>query len=172
MPHTRGRQARSGRQRKTSWNNFLGTVNTIVPGGAVMANLVSSALTTIAADSTIVRVRGRLSISSADVNPGGAFGSFGAIVVNADAFVVGVTAVPDPISDEADWMIHGNWSIEPTRIGNTDISVAPVYLTIDNKSMRKMNEQFSLLAFKFVNSSSSSMDVRLQFGLRTLVMRQ
>ena len=72
----------------------------------------------------------------------------GICVVSQNAFGVGVTAVPDPIGDDAwdGWMWFWEGSLIVTDATDPELQGGgTARIPIDNKSMRKMNETDTLI---------------------------
>ena len=133
-----------GPRRETSWEDG--------PGGTVRTNLTAIGPSIIGAGSqvtvdglTLVRTRGRFVIKMATAAAAldAAVGAFGICVVEQNAFAIGVTAVPTPITD-ADWDGWIDWtpvSLETAAvISGTSDSGAGVILdyVVDSKSMRRL----------------------------------
>ena len=74
-------------------------------------------------------------------------GSWGIMIVTNDAFAAGAVSVPDPVTDDADWMAHGGFQIVSEVAGATSMPRGS-HLEIRNDSMRKMRENNSLLMLK------------------------
>ena len=132
-----GRFRNDSNRRKTEWSTFdaTGYQNVSSGGATVLSGLAFES------PGTLVRTRGRMSIkpqtTSADLD---IVGAFGIGIVSAEAFGVGVTAVPEPFSD-ADW---GGWMVmEPfamhfEQVTNVGQLIASWQFEIDSKAMRKV----------------------------------
>jgi len=93
---------------------------------------------------TVIRTRGliELTISAATAGLDGYAGAFGIAICSNDAFAVGVTAVPTPISDVAwdGWMWHQFFSVHaPAAFQATGTGPYATTIEIDCKAMRKIN---------------------------------
>ena len=104
----------------------------------------STLISSLAVDeaTTIVRTRGMVSIFpaafSADLN---VVGAFGIGVVSAEAFAIGITAIPTPHSD-ADWPGWLMWESFGYRVEFVDATGfqgnAQQSINVDSKGMRKV----------------------------------
>jgi len=110
---------------------------------------------------TVRRTRGMISIASDQgLVPETQLGAFGAIVVTDAAAAIGVTAMPDPVSDASDdgWFL---WvPFFQTSVTNVN-SRQSVEYHFDSKAMRKVPEGF-LVAFIATNADDTH---GLQIGL-------
>ncbi len=96
---------RSSRTPNLEWSN-TSFIDTAVSGSSTKV-LIGGLTPGAALDFTILRIRGVFGIksdqSAADEDQ---LGALGFIIVNADAFTVGITAIPGPITDaSADWFL-------------------------------------------------------------------
>ncbi len=147
---TRRRTARrpsgsAGRPRLT-WRAFSEVAQTLVGGTNLVVPMTTagpapdlSALG-VFGDYTIRRVRWSLGLQELDAeNTNGAFQVvfWGMTVVSNDALASGVGAIPDPVSDPADWFGYGTAMYQTLDTGKE--SVAREY-QFDVRSMRKVNE--------------------------------
>ena len=85
----------------------------------------------------------------------------GITVVSQDAFASGASALPDPATDDADWVWH-NWMYVPAS--STSIVSAAwegLRLDIHNKSMRKMEQANKTLVIVATNLNISGNDVTI-----------
>ncbi len=93
---------------------------------------------------TIVRIRGLIHVTliTAAAASDGFVGAAGVALVNSDAFGVGITAIPGPLTDAHwdRWMWHSFWDVRAITATIADgVNAASVSqrITIDSKSMRK-----------------------------------
>ena len=108
---------------------------------------------------TVVRVRGELWVASdqqvASEEP---FGALGFAVVSDTAAALGVTAVPDPITDEASdlWFVHQFWQTGLVFLSGVGVSGSwwDRY-SFDSRAMRKVQEGEDI-AVVLANASSTS----------------
>ena len=155
-----------GKARLTQW---VGPADqafvNVATGGSTLVALVSfeEAL-------TVIRNRGGFAHKpqaySSDLTYAGAVGMG---IVTAEAFAIGITAIPTPFSD-ADW---GGWMVwrsfaQQNELQGTAANVifpAAVVMEIDSKAMRKVtpNEVLVIIA------ESQSGAFALSAGIRTLV---
>jgi len=145
MAHSRGSRfpRRTGAGRRVTWNGgpqgTYGTINT--------STVILSATSAEAAgdDLTIVRTRGRiiLNLEVAGAAGQGFEWAFGMGIVSNNAFGIGVTAVPDPIADEAwdGWFVYEQGTLmsrDSTPLLDGIDSVSQL-IVIDSKAMRKIH---------------------------------
>ena len=123
---------------------------------------------------TLVRVRGTGFIF---MDPG-AIGEIilvgvGLIIVKADAFAIGATAVPGPITDlDADWLWHRIVPLGPTAQAAQAGNLVPQVerFEIDSKAQRKVkpNDSLVFVAEGDVSAGAPTYDAHL--GCRHLLM--
>ncbi len=137
-----------GTRRKTGWE--LG------PGGDDLATLdvqqftasgeaiLGSGIIPTLDGLTLVRTRGfaEFVLSGATTALDGFSWGFGICVVNADAFAVGITAVPKPFTDAAwdGWLYHELWALHSPIAGVSNNSANNTRREIDSKAMRKIGQ--------------------------------
>ena len=95
---------------------------------------------------TVVRLRGNFTfgVVTAAAAADGMTGAIGVGICTEEAFAIGITAVPTPITD-ADrdiWMYHRFFSIHRT----IDTDPRPVDFEVDSKAMRKLPEGMVIYA--------------------------
>ena len=86
--------------------------------------------------------------------------AWGIIWATDNAIAAGVASLPDPRSDNADWMAHGSVQV----ISESALRGAPRHslVVIDNDSMRKQRENNSSLIFIAVaNAHDDALNVRV-----------
>jgi len=120
---------------------------------------------------TLVRLRGLLSLTllTADAAGSGFFGACGVALVTAQAFAVGATAVPGPLSevDWDGWLWHSFWdlrTVTATRADGVNSSGAAMRIEIDSKAMRKWEENMVLIG---VNEAVESINAVVEIQART-----
>ena len=160
MAYARGRRRFVARPpRLLSWARSTPTTQTTVPA----ANKIFAASATLSnpgIDETVRRTRGGIWIqsdqSAAIENQ---LGALGAIVITDQAASVGITAIPDPITDASDdgWFI---W-LPFNQSGDLSAGRTGYWHEFDSKAMRKVSEGFQV-AFVVANGSASN---GLQFSL-------
>ncbi len=95
-----------------------------------------------AAASTLVRTRGwlQLSVEIAGLAPTRIVGAMGMIIVSEDAFLVGITALPGPLSDiENDWFVWQPWTLHSDAVDPTGNDVISNFSqAFDSRGMRKL----------------------------------
>ena len=102
---------------------------------------------------TIVRIRGTLSIVS-DIAGGLAFWSAGFVKTSLKAFGVGITAIPIPMVDDADWQWFAGGGI-----GDAAVITSPqpqedvLNVPIDTKSMRRYEQDDEIITLVLANNT-------------------
>ena len=122
-------------------------------------------------DSTLIRLRGEMLISAPTSAPTPRTLFAAAITLGtADQVAIGITAFPDPESDDGDylWYYTGYHTSTVTAAGSED-DWLPRYIVIDNKAMRKLKEREKRPVFLFKNSSGSAGTVVVGLAIRMLV---
>ena len=154
MAHSRrfGRSAHgaSTARRKTSWGSG--------PSGVISRTATGSNLFAVGAQATVagltlVRTRGNLLVflSSIATALDGFSGAIGMAIVSENAFGVGVTAIPTPVTDLAwdGWLYHRFFSVKgvtATEADGANAVSAVERIQIDSKAMRKFKETDLLVA--------------------------
>jgi len=152
----------SGQRRLTAWEigpasgSTDGAPETVAGSGAVV---MTNAVIAVADGLTIVRVRGEVSafFSASSAAQGGFHGAIGLCIVNENAAVVGVSAMPHPVADQEwdGWLFHRWLSIISAGIIDTGVSKsndtinttsAAVRFELDSKAMRKFPADQVLVA--------------------------
>ena len=90
--------------------------------------------------------------------------AWGLVIVNIDAFNSGVGALPDPLSDAADWFGHGYVAYSSLLAAGRDTS--RVY-ELDNRAMRRVNENSQVPIIVLAGIAGETM--HFAFGGRLLV---
>jgi len=172
--HTRTRGTSA--VRPVEW--FRGfTVLTTVVGAAGASSaaaflLLGAAGTAFAAaiSPTIVRIRGSLAIVS-DVTTGLGFWSAGFVKMSAKAFSVGITAVPIPSVDDADWQWYSSGGLgDSAAITSTPGEEDVVHIDIDSKAMRKFQQDDDVFVFVFANNTGiAGDDISFRLGFSILI---
>ena len=153
---------------------FSGEVDGVTTIVGIVKALGSDALQTAAGALTIVRTRGSLTVRAAAAAAGDSLirGAMGIIQVSADAFGVGVTAVPGPLTDDgSDWYV---WVPITLAFDNTLTEFDSKYIhsvNFDSRGMRKSKVgETSVVVFEFQsdvagNSIDASYSIREQAKL-------
>ena len=123
---------------------------------------------------TVVRTRGEFGVRIAAAAAGDTIlrGALGMIVVSSDAFAVGVTAVPGPISDVGnDWFVWAPFNLLYDDVVTEFDSKYVATVPFDSRGMRKMKIGQNIVVVLEVeadragSSIDSSVSLRLQFKL-------
>jgi len=169
MPRSRGFARRGIRPPQRQIQNFAITGE--VDGGTTVVGIskhIGSVGVTGDESSTLVRTRGvtsvRMSAFAGSVSITRVV--LGGIVVSTDAFAVGVSAVPGPLSDsENDWFL---WA--PLTLLTTAATVEGVFemdrVAFDSRGMRKLKFG-EVLAFVYeVESDTAGNNLDMAYALR------
>ncbi len=171
---------RGGSRRRTSWG--------VGPGSGTTTNQVSATGTLLPAGATLtddgltlIRTRGVLDMQITDSGTPAAtmMGAVGIGVVTSEAFAIGATAVPLPVTDDQwdGWLYHwyfSLWSANAINGGSqvdTDAintNLAHVRFEVDSKAMRKIDFNETIMACLEVIETGTSI-MNWSFRSRTLV---
>ena len=171
MPQGRRRVGRSfqrGSRPNLEWSEFSDVV-TNVPGPSTKV-LLTGFTSTVALDTTILRTRLNLFVVSDQLAAiEQQMGAFGAVIVNNDAFAVGVTAVPGPISDiSADWFVYQPFANQFTFIDATGFqSMSAGEYVVDSKAKRILEPDESVAVVIETQSDSEGLSVMYQGRILT-----
>ena len=132
----------TGVRRKVSWSGGpVGQTAILTATSTVLfPNVAEAALD----DLTIVRTRGQLMVQliTADAALAGFEWAFGMCVVSQNAAGIGVTAVPDPLSDIAwdGWFVYETgFAVSADASPSEAAPGSQLAISIDSKAMRKMH---------------------------------
>ena len=165
-------RGRSSQRRATSW--------VFGPGGqaatAISASgqqIVGSGLVLIPEGATLVRTRGFVElVLEAAANIGeGISGAFGIGLVTNEAFAIGATAIPGPLSemDWDGWLYHQFWSLHASTATIADgVNVGRYGFDVDSKAMRKWDTSMTLVAMVEATEIGVS-QVEMFFDSRLLI---
>ena len=164
-------------RRQTGWDLGPDSSAGVVTATSITKRALGTGITVVTDGNTIVRIRGRLSywIEVANVNAAG-FESHavGLCVITEDAFDIGPTAIPGPVTDDEwdGWMWH-SWletAIAPAT-ANIDFSGggAVHHEVIDTKAMRKFTDNSALVLMWEGLTQVGSPTMKFAFGTRTLL---
>ena len=152
MAHARGFQNRSNRgsvRRLTEWTlgpGGSGTNQSSATGSTVLGSGIQAAVGGL----TIVRLRGSMSsyLESATSAKDGFHCALGIGVVTAEAFAVGITAIPTPITDQAQeiWLYHRFFDLHAAGAAAIDTFQSSIQFEVDSKAMRKWPEPMTIYA--------------------------
>jgi len=134
-----GRQFAAARRVK-QWDN-MGEVGVTEAFTANGTQIIAGAAQTFNAGATILRVRGSglITMKGATDNDKAAI-ALGLLLVDADAFAAGDSAMPDPADDSTrGYLWFGSWVLNSVIVTGTQVSeaCATVRFEIDTKAMRK-----------------------------------
>jgi len=140
-----GRVFRGGRMRRESLWAALGTVETTMAGAPTAVLILSLNATALALRPfTVVRTRGIMQVRSDQVAGIESYGvDFGLAVVSDQAVLVGVTAVPTPLTDKASdiWYVYEQMFATQTGNASTgNVQDVGTSKEFDSRAMRKVEE--------------------------------
>ena len=161
---------RTGAPRRQIFNTAItGEVDGVVPIVGVAKALGSFGVAAGVIPVTLVRTRGRVQ-ARMDALPAAVFITrivMGIIVVSADAFAIGFTAVPGPISDsENDWVLWEPLMLlgTPSALPEGDSRFDKV--TYDSRGMRKLKEGDILAVVFEVESDVAGGSIDIGYSFR------
>ena len=167
---TRGRGIPT--RRSSAWEEGPGgvTAQAFSASGTIV---LGAGITPVIPGLTLVRLRGHLEIVlEAAANIGEGFsGALGVGIVSADAFAIGVTAIPNPIDDQSwgGWIYHRHWSLHATTATIADgVNTGRIGIEVDSKAMRKFGLNELIFASMQVTEVGTS-QIEAFFDSRVLV---
>jgi len=185
MARTRQYPRRSSQRRKTSWDQGSASGGVGTEGAAQSINATGETLMGVGAASgsdglTLIRTRGQalFYLTEATAANAGYQGAFGIGVVTTEAFDVGTTAIPGPLSEAGwdGWLYHtfldvkAGGTIDGSAAADHDLvnpTTAAVRIWIDSKSMRKTDEGVVIFAAWEGNETGTAI-LRIQYNSRIL----
>ncbi len=147
-----------GPRRKTIWLSSAGITDksNLAAATKILDQTFTGVAVTALGAFTIVRTRGMLFVAG-DQNAAleEPFGGLGFMVVSSTAAGVGATAVPGPMSDEADdqWFVFENFVASADGDPSTQVNGSRV-IHFDSKAMRKV-EDGQAIAIVIENASAA-----------------
>ena len=152
-------------RRRVGWEEGPGASaaeNFLASGSAILG----AGLQVLEDGVTLVRTRGSLSafLVEAVSSPGDGFHcAIGIQVVTNDAFAIGITAMPTPISDMQfnGWLYHRFFDVHaPNSLIPSGGDVSQVVFEVDSKAMRKVSLGDTIVAvLEVVEIGSADMDL-------------
>jgi len=156
-------------KRKAAWDTFnFGRVNALMADGTALFSLGFAALLE---GTTIVRLRGELLISSTLTSGDSAEYALGIGITSAEAFAVGVTALPSPITDGfwPGWFVH-QWCSVGSISSSTTQDTQNARFELDSKAMRKfVRGQVCFAVVEMDNEQTTGVSADLQCNARVMV---
>ncbi len=158
-------------RRLTAWGDGPGGTTSTQVNSSATRILGSGVALTTEDRVTLVRLRGHLvaNVASATAAGDGVVGAFGIALVTSDAFAVGVSAVPDPLTEaEFQWLYYTKVS---WRVPAPSADIRDGYdrtIVIDNKAMRKWRDGMTMVGI-LETVLIGTADVRVDFDTRLLV---
>ena len=168
---TRGRSTRRG----VGWEEGPGghAVTQLTNTGSTILNAGAQALVD---DITLMRTRGNAHVFLNGAATGAGAGYHGALgigIVTAEAFAIGMTAMPVPITnlDWDGWLFHTFFDVHVNSSMPADPITSPaasVRLDVDSKAMRKLTSGDTIYAAVQVEESGTAV-VDIYFESRMLI---
>ena len=173
FPRSRSRGIGHGSRRKTAWQiGPFGQANVTAAGVLLFATGAQA----LVDGATIVRTRGELSVAlgpSTTALAGFDRIGFGMCIVSENAFGIGVTAVPTPITDIAwdGWLFHDLMSIFTIQDSETWSNSGSPFkrVEIDSKAMRKIKNTDVLIGVMEFSSETGTATIEARLNTRVLV---
>ena len=171
MAHLRGRSLVRGPRRSSIWSE--GPRNTTIQSHSVAGKIIWNLGQTAVGGVTIVRIRGAVSgwlEVVTTIGDGFSEVAFGIGIVSQDAFAIGGTAMPGPISDPGwDWMWIGYLgAVIGLNTTERNDGIDAFRLEIDTKAMRKMQPNQTI--FGILETESEIGAATLSFGAMTRML--
>ena len=116
---------------------------------------------------TLIRARGNVVADTDQVAAGEhSFGAFGIAIVSAQAFAIGITAIPTPLTDASSdlWFVHGYWDAAISLADGTGIANTSRRVDFDSKAMRKLTPDETVVMV-IENGSTTGVVYRFDFAL-------
>ena len=174
MPPRRGfsRVVPARSKRATAWG--IGPGSSVATAFSIdTSTILGSGVALVTEDRvTIVRIRGALQafLTAATAAADGFHCALGIGIVSADAFAVGVTAVPNPLDDMAwpGWMYHRFFDVHSGGTFNAADGGVQVRFEVDSKAMRKFGINETLFGVLQVVEDTTAV-MQVYFDSRILV---
>ena len=142
--HLRRTTSARGKRAPTNWARLVLSTHITVPALTKVA-LTSIALSNPGIGETIRRSRGTIAITSDQLtSTESQMGAVGLIVVTEAAAAVGITAIPDPVSNASDdgWFVYQGFTQRDLATGG---NVTRNFWPFDSKAMRRVEEGFEIV---------------------------
>ena len=173
MPRSRGftRGSHSSR-RKTVWQEGPFGIASVSAAGTVF---FTTGQTVQTGGNTMIRTRGELVAGLTLVttaNDGFSRVAFGLGIVTAEAFAIGVTAMPSPLDDITwpGWFEFGTFGLfQPVAGDVADSLTAQIRIPIDSKAMRKLDQGTVLFGAIEVADEVGAATLTAKLNTRTLL---
>ena len=156
----------TGVRRLTGWSEGPGDFPTLQSITGASVGIVGQGAQSNSEGLTVVRIRGviGLTLTAADAALSGFRGAFGICRVSENAFGIGVTAVPAPLTDRFwdGWMWHQHYYLMQAAVFSAQIAggSALVTIPIDTKAMRKVPAtDIIVLVGEHIESGTAVMNV-------------
>ena len=176
----RSRQSSRGyaraERRLTAWSLGPGGDDILFDPAAPSATsngVFGSGVTPVIPQLTVVRIRGMFTalLKTADAANAGFTGAVGIGIVSADAFAIGITAIPKPFSDAEwpGWLWHQFFDLTASFALAANTTQPPsIRIPVETKAMRKLRLNEILFA-NFEVGETAAATLRMTFVSRMLV---
>ncbi len=151
MPRFNRNQRSSGSRPNREWSGFA---NSTFIDLAAASKVIVATFLPLSGDITILRTVGQIGISS---DQSGAqehqLGAFGLIVVSERAVTVGITAIPDPITEIEDdgWFVYQSFN----QLGDGSVNSSSKVYDFDSKAKRIVPSEGRQIVAVMANASPS-----------------
>ena len=171
---SRGRTGIRPPQRQIANIAISGEVDGLLTAGAAFTKAVGSFGFAATEAETLVRTRGHFCSKLVSGAPAGNTiiqGAFGGIKVSSDAFAIGVTALPGPLTDsENDWFMYLPFC-HLVQSGDEEATAinANVSLPFDSRGMRKakIGDVLAFMVEFFSDTGGSVFDIAYQVRIQS-----
>ena len=148
-------RGRAGPRRATAWAGLGWANNTFTTEGGTLLTSLTAAGLALRPFTVIRSYVSILVVSDQAAAVEKQLGAIAAMVVSDQAFAVGVTAVPTPITDAGSdlFFLHNFFAADESNL--TDRTKGGLYMTYSSKAMRKVNEDQDLLTVAELDGEGS-----------------
>ena len=165
----RGGGLRRGPRRQTEWLALAApTASTALAASSKIQFATQSAAEITKLPFTIVRTIGFVNIEQQSLVDSTQSGAFGITIVSDRAQAVGITALPDPVTEfDADyWFLYIPWSTTLVEDA-TGLSSTPFHTVFDSKAQRKVEEGDRIAGI--MANASAAQAIEFQISFRMLI---
>ncbi len=162
----------AGRRRESLWigSAFITALTAIPANSALLVRILSAGALALR-PFTIIRTVGLLSVRSDQVSATeGPQGGIGQAVVSDQASAIGITAVPDPVTDVSSdlWFQYQAWATDIINVSSVGVQ-APTFshFAFDSRAMRKVEDGQD--AIQVIANGSAAFGAEFIWNQRLLV---
>ena len=173
MANVRGRRQFGGPKRRTKWEGAQIDLGNIAIGSPGFTVVIPETLLENDPNSTVVRVRGELMVSSDTASSSDSFGfcSVGIMLVDSKALAAGIASLQTPATDiGSDWLYWDVFNIGEAGASHTERSILSTNRhVVDSKAMRKVGSNQALVLVAEVVTCEGTTLANLCGELRVLL---